>query len=58
MDLSLGLYFLIGIFLAFAIRAFFRVLEAGAQEKQVREQEVARQRKVAALYGKSFDEEE
>ena len=57
MELDLVLYFSIGIFLAFAVRTFFRILEVNVLEKQAREQEEARQRKIAALYGKSFDEE-
>lgn len=57
MELDLILYFLIGIFLAFTVRTFFRILEVDALEKRAREQEAVRQRKIAALYGKPLDEE-
>ena len=57
MEVDTMLYFLIGIFLALVVRAFFRVLEVNALEKQAREQETVRQRKIAALYGKPSDEE-
>ena len=57
MEPDLILYFLIGVFLAFTVRAFFRISEANILEKRTRELEEVRQRKIAALYGKSLDEE-
>ena len=56
MDSGLGIYFLVGIVLGFTVRAFFKVLEANALEQQAREQDAARRRKIAELYGKPYDE--
>lgn len=57
MELGLGFYFLIGIILGFAIRAFYRTLELKALEKQAREHETARRRRIDVLYGRSKNEE-
>ena len=57
MEPGLGLYFLIGISLGFVIRAFYRTLELKALEKQAREHEAARHRRIDVLYGRSKNEE-
>ena len=49
-------YFIIGILLAFVIRSYFKAAELSIVEKQAREQEKARRKRIEALYGRTNNE--
>ena len=56
MNSGLGIYFLIGIAIGFIVRAFFKTMEENVRRNKELEQEAARRRKLAELYGKPYDE--